>query len=645
MKSIWNKECFTKNTALFKNRFPSLFEIFSPVIKQIEELDFEVDGVWLSEAGCGSLETGGRFTPEDFFSFWKTSVSPRGFPCAEENGLKLHSAYNPEKEAEGLLSAVCTASSAHTPSGGTSEKNAVPVTQALVFEGVGLGYAVLQASRKTDFSDIPFIICEPSPLHFFASLAVFDWSEVFAHPSLIIALTDSSEQAVKLINQYPVLNTVFISVPAWKSHAASFFAELEELVKRNREKEKINQATTKKFGYLWNRNCVRNARVSALLDDAGIYRNMAENNGAEPSIPFLLVAAGPSLREILPYLKDISRKCVIVAVDTALRVLVKNGCQPDFVLLTDPQYYAYRHLAGVSSPDSVLVTVQEAYPAVFRENFRKIVCARSQMPVGRFFEEKIKGKLAMSGDAGDDLSGDSVYGGLNGHAGEVVSDSAGGGRVLHFSRADLGSGGSVASCAWNFCLLCGAKKIYLSGLDLAFPQKQTHIKGSTFEQKAHSSSSRLESAETKSMPSYFSGNLTEGKDYLGRPVYTDSRMKMFAWWFESRFAECPEIENLTLSPEGLCIPGVKVSGIEALLSEKDIAEEKRRAFERAEGYCFDGGREAAPGTNTTVRKAEVAGFDGYCQLEKAVWDVEKELEKRLSGISMKDFDAVKKALL
>ena len=653
MKSIWNKDFFKKNTGLFKKRFPSLFDLFSDLISEIESKE----------------------DVESFFDFWKLSLSPKSFPCGEENGLKLHSAYNPQREAEGQLSAL--------------DEN----TQALVFEGFGLGYSLLAAASKAELAELPIIILEPCPLHFFASLFVFDWEAVFAHKSLIIALTQSSEEAVKLINQYSVTKSLFISMPAWKSHNPAFFAQVDELVARNREKEKINGATTRKFGYLWNRNCWRNARVAALLDDAGIYRDKAlfcnenalgagesackeirsgleaaslENrffSGAEAggdngdavckdrkvssSLPFLLVAAGPSLGKILPHLREISKRCIIVAVDTALRLLVKNGCQPDFVILTDPQYFAWCHIAGIKAPESVLVTLAEAYPAVFRENFRKIVTAKSQMPLGRFLEDKMAEYVTAE-------------------TGLTESGLTQAEKNFSFEKADLGSGGSVASCAWNFCRLCGARKIYLAGLDLAFPEKQTHIKGSTFEQKAHSSSSRLVTGESKALPAYFGGNLTEGKNYLGQKVKTDSRMKMFAWWFESRFAQCPEIKNYTLSLEGLCIPGVQLSSLEELLREPDISFEKKIFFEKSEGWgksdslnqkkderglekgLNSGGLES--GIRSLFAFEDALAFDNFSEgklkelKEKAFDKAFEEMEKRLTGISLKDFDKVKKAL-
>ena len=132
---------------------------------------------------------------------------------------------------------------------------------------------------------------------------------------------------------------------------------------------------------------------------------------------------------------------------------------------------------------------------------------------------------------------------------------------------NLGAGGSVASSAWNLAYLLGARQIFLAGLDLSFPSKQTHIKGSTAEQTFHTKANRLASAEKSSCASMYSANPEYGLSYNGKKVLTDSRMKMFAWWFESRIAACPHVKTFTLCPESLKIPGVEVAEIKEVLNK------------------------------------------------------------------------------
>jgi hypothetical protein len=178
---------------------------------------------------------------------------------------------------------------------------------------------------------------------------------------------------------------------------------------------------------------------------------------------------------------------------------------------------------------------------VFRFNCRKILLCGSQFPVGQYFEQK-----------------------------------------LGLVPGDLGTGGSVASSAWNFAHFCGAKEIYTAGLDFAFPNKQTHIKGSSAEQTYHTLSNRLTAPDRFTAASLYSANAAPGKDYNGSVVLTDSRMKMFSWWFEARLAACPETKTYTLCPQGLAVPGIQKAEVSELLKYPEIKDFKQKLLNQAE---------------------------------------------------------------
>ena len=214
--------------------------------------------------------------------------------------------------------------------------------------------------------------------------------------------------------------------------------------------------------------------------------------------------------------------------------------EPDFIVLTDPQFWAYKHIEGIKSPSSILITESAVYPPVFRFPCKKIICCKSNFPLEHFFDSYRK------------------------------------------EKGTLVAGGSVASTAWNFAQYSGSTEIYMAGLDLAFPQKQTHIKGSTFEQATHVNSKRISTSETSHMPIIFSGNACYEKNYNNEDVLTDQRMKMFAWWFESRIEQFPNVKTYTFSKEGLYIPGIEYCSIDKLLEKKDITEIKKAFISQEE---------------------------------------------------------------
>ena len=484
MNSIWNN-----NLKLFNSRFPDLFNIL--------EETFQITS----------------FNLETQLPSLLIQTAKNGEVTASDNGKLLHSAYNPSREAH---------NSVFIPE--VQEKSSI------VFYGMGLGYHLVEAAKLIlqNSNKKKLIVVEPNLEYFLASLQLIDWTEIFKVEKLVLAINCPAESVLPLIEDTTTINTTlqgvsdafYFDIASFTQHNQQYFECVKTIISRNKHKNEINAATTKKFGKLWSNNCKKNAKYINQLEFINIYKNKFKD------IPFVIVAAGPTLQKNLINLKKLydskkakNKEVVIVCVETALKILLKNKINPDFIILTDPQFWAYRHIAGAQAPESVLITELSTYPSVFRFNCKKIVLCASQFPNGKEIEQKA------------------------GFSTEQIGD--------------LGSGGSVASCCWNFAVFAGAKQIYLMGLDLSFPGGQTHIKGSSAEQTWHTKSNRLANSDKFTTELLHNANVSLGTNYNNAPVLTDSRMKMFAWWFESRLASLPQIKTYTFSKEGLKIPGIE----------------------------------------------------------------------------------------
>lgn len=487
MNSIWNK-----NITAFCSRFPGLAQIYSNIIEEITQKG--------EEAG-------------KIFSFLTVHPAKNGSLTAEEGGIALHSLYNPEREAAVAAEQII-------------QKN----KSTVIFLGCGLGYQICSFTQKCAAEKLErkTVIIEPEPLHFFAALFYTNWQDVFKIENLIIALECPLDTIIGLIegNQINtgnrgVSDSFIFAIPSFIEHAKQYFDSVITLIERNRNKNDINAATYKKFEKLWIRNSMKNiARIcecGTVNELVGEGTDIVGAEGIGRAGDFILVAAGPTLETVLPKIKEWSQRTVIVCVETALHALLKAGIQPDFIVITDPQYYAYRHIAGLEAQDSILVCPLSVHPAVFRFKCRQILLCSEMFPVSSYFESQL-----------------GAFG-------------------------DLGAGGSVASSAWNLCRLLGAKNIYLAGLDLSYPAGQTHIKGSSAEETFLAGAGRLSTMQDKNSAYRFGANPEYSVDYEGNPVLTDARMKMFAWWFESRIAACPEVKTWTLSSRSMKIPGVEVA--------------------------------------------------------------------------------------
>ena len=191
--------------------------------------------------------------------------------------------------------------------------------------------------------------------------------------------------------------------------------------------------------------------------------------------------------------------------------------------MVDPQYWNARHLDFLDTSKTTLITESAVYPSVFSYKWKDIYFTSSIYPLGKILEKNI-------------------------------------------FRESLGAGGSVATTAWDFARFLGCNKVFMAGLDLGYPKNETHIKGSTFEHWAAIKSNYIDNAETKSVSSLFSANPIYKTDYEGNKLQTDSRMNLYAWWFESKCAEFIETKTFSLSKKSLAIPGINYFSVEELIN-------------------------------------------------------------------------------
>ena len=491
---------------MFAERFPALAKMLAPQIpKSLNGSQDQNAAAFLNKA----------------FPFYNFSVSKSGALTASQNGLPLHSAYNPKAEAE----------RAAALSKDTDK-------DIFVFAAIGLGYLASAAARVPGADQKTFLILEPDPLHFFAALASIDLSDLFKIPKLFFVVGADVEQAVSLVQCAGGFDKAQIFCQkSQAAHAQEWFDNFFKRAQQSKDAAQVNVNTLERFGRLWLKNGARNLPQMQKLCGASKFFGAADFS--QFAIPAVLLAAGPSLGCVLPRLKEVQERAITIAVDTALRACLRAGVQPDFIVLTDPQYWACKHIAGLSAPKSILITESAAYPSVFRFDCKEIVLMSSLFPLGKYIEERL-GK-----------------------------------------KGQLASGGSVSTSAWDFARAIGCKEIYAAGLDLGYPGKQTHIKGSSFEQAAHNNSCRLNPAELATTRILFSAKNQEGLDFEGNKIITDERMKLFAWWFEKHVAGDSQTKTFTFSKKGLAIKGADYRGLEDFLKKPKIEEQKKAFFDRA----------------------------------------------------------------
>lgn len=430
----------------------------------------------------------------------ETLSTPSGDATARTGGILLHSRYNPREEA-------LRAARAQSSSG----------ADTIVLLGLGLGYAA--QAVLTQAPDARLVVAEADPAFLAACLDVRDLRPLLSDGRVSLL---AGGEPTGLLWAFERLGTRRVRVLETKVVTELYpdwYAQARAIVARFESKETINQNTLRRFGRLWVRNLARN------LDLISRYPGVAEMEGAFAGFPAVVLAAGPSLDDALPSIREMRSRAVLVCVDTALRSVLRQGVEPDFLVVVDPQYWNARHLDRCSSPSSILITEGAVWPSVLRMEASAVRLCASLYPLGSFVEGK-SGK----------------------------------------PKGRLGAGGSVSTTAWDFARVLGCRPVYMAGQDLGFPGGRTHARASRFEQKALCEGRRLSPSSTEAYRVYVGGQPCEGQANDGGTVRTDKRLSLYSWWFEGRMARHPDCATFNLSRRGLAISGMPYAPIASLLS-------------------------------------------------------------------------------
>jgi hypothetical protein len=463
----------------------------------------------------------------------KAETAQTGDPVLCINGMHIHSPRDPLREGQRLAQA-CAQFVENKQSATNGGK--CPV----VILGFGLGYSAQAAAEL----GLPVIVVEKYKNLLLKALELRDFSGFLGKNRIIFVIGGGAEgitSALTIANEFisgKDTDTKKTAPYVIRNRALTDFDEqwyksVEDKIRSWTMRDDVNTATHKRFGRRWVRNFSRNMEV--IRDYPGISRlsNLAAAQAAGEPLPIFLAAAGPSLDKIKPLLHDIQERCVIVAVDTNLRFFVKNGIQPDFVLVVDPQFWNSRHLDRCIREENnlktALIAESAVYPPVLRLPFKNKFLCGSMFPLGMFVEKKVE------------------------------------------LKGRLGAGGSVASTAWDFARELGANEIWIAGLDLAFPELKTHFRGARFEEISNSQSNRFNPAEKWVVRALRDGIPFKARSSSGGQTMTDRRLSLYAAWFEAQFKQNKQIQNYSLFHDGLAI-----EGLQAADSQKFLSLPKRR---------------------------------------------------------------------
>lgn len=232
-------------------------------------------------------------------------------------------------------------------------------------------------------------------------------------------------------------------------------------------------------------------------------------------IPAIIVAAGPSLDKNIHELKRAKNHSLIIAVDTAVRVLLKEGIMPDLFVTIDGKKHV-RHFDNEKCRDIPLIC--------------NMVANRNGLNLH---------------------TGDKMF--LNSFNPHIENFLAQFGIVLPF----IVSGGSVATDAFAIAERLQMKSVILVGLDLAYTDNHSHAAGT------------IRGEMNLDMSDEWN-QLTGGVD--GQMVKSSSEFMIYLDWFEQELECNKKLKVIDATEGGAKIKGTIVKSLSEAIDEECTKE-------------------------------------------------------------------------
>ncbi len=387
----------------------------------------------------------------------------------------------------------------------------IPKFAPIFLFGIGSG-AYLKALAGSTEKEVNIIVYEPSIRIFLKMLEEVDLSkEIEERPIAFIV------EEINDVEFEPVMNRVLVFEnleffreeihPNYKEWYAEKITEKVRLLQRRTERMIVEANTGKKFSTHVAANIFHNMKYVC----EG-YHTKGLMEAIPTDVPAILVSAGPSLNKNVQELKKAKNKSFIVAVDTALKPLIKAGIVPDvFITIDAKKPFHLIDAEGVAEIPVIAPTCAH-YVILDHQKGKKI-----------FYD-------------GGDAIPSQMYA-VNGQ-----------------ELPDVSSGGSVACSAFSMLYKMGFHTIILVGQDLAFSDNKSHADG-TFQEK---------------MPERDTKNMMMVKGNYVDKIPTRRDFRIFLDWFKMYIKGAKEHEGIRVinATEG----GAYIEGTEFITLKEAIEE-------------------------------------------------------------------------
>lgn len=438
--------------------------------------------------------------PKKFSQSIKIQATSSGDKTIWFNNSLIHSKYNPVKEGQTFAGKV------------------KPGSQICLY-GFGLGYHIESLLKKIGPSG-SLLTIELNPDLLLAAIMLRDHSKILCDKRFHLVFGFDEDKVAKDVARHmkqlqsnPGSLEVLFHIPSFRCIPPNFprlTNSLEVLLMERRFPAVLGNI--EKENFLLNKEIAKKS--------TGINFLLSKHKGK----PGLLVSAGPSLDEILPYLKQVGENAIIGCVDTAMPILSREGISPEYVFSLDPQEDSFDYFQENLGSEAKLIFTPTA-------NSKIVHCYRGE----KFIIFKLKHTKYSEDET-------------------IIND-----------KGSTETGGSVSCLALDALVQFGCNPVFLIGQDLSFPNNRSY---SSFSNNNKQMLDKLDNHNPLTKTHYAKSQ--ENKTIHintndGRKVLTNQVMYSYLRTIEQIASQNPETKIYNL-----CSHGAKIDHVTSLGSVKEV---------------------------------------------------------------------------
>lgn len=258
------------------------------------------------------------------------------------------------------------------------------------------------------------------------------------------------ENLFNLLGEDGIALSLFLS---WQPCQKAFMTQA--LITKNAIKDSIKKATAvmatrKQFSPLWLKNAF--AFCSYLTHPIIVKNDIALSKSTQDII---ITASGPSLENVLPFIKSVANNVFVIALSSSVKVLLNYGINPNLVMSTDGGFWARKHIANLPTSFSLALTAEAATSYSILE----------QNPILPLtYNDSLEAKLQA---------------------------------VCGFAPVQVKRNGTVSGTALSLAQKLTSGCIYFCGLDMCATNGLSHARGNFLESERETKETRLWTHETR----------------------------------------------------------------------------------------------------------------------------------------------------